>query len=113
MSLLVAIGVNADGYREILGIQEGAKEDRAGWSNFLKHLKARYQIRSELLHIKTAEFASAAVFLNLIPVGYTRDFGYVTSVLIFLCDLSNFFQQACFQLNRVQPKTEEIIIHNV
>lgn len=41
ISLLVAIGVNADGYREILGIQEGAKEDKAGWSNFLKHLKGR------------------------------------------------------------------------
>ncbi|OEJ63612.1 IS256 family transposase [Magnetovibrio blakemorei] len=41
VSLLVAIGVNADGYREILGIQEGAKEDKAGWSNFLKHLKGR------------------------------------------------------------------------
>ena len=39
VSLLVAIGVNQDGYREILGICEGAKEDRAGWSGFLKHLK--------------------------------------------------------------------------
>ena len=29
------------GYREILGIVEGAKEDRAGWSGFLKHLKER------------------------------------------------------------------------
>jgi putative transposase len=41
VSLLVAIGVNADGYREILGICEGAKEDKAGWSGFLKHLKTR------------------------------------------------------------------------
>jgi hypothetical protein len=31
VSLLVAIGVNSDGYREILGICEGAKEDKAGW----------------------------------------------------------------------------------
>jgi hypothetical protein len=37
----VAIGVNGDGYREILGICEGAKEDKAGWSAFLKHLKER------------------------------------------------------------------------
>ena len=29
VSLLVAIGVNAEGYREILGIVEGAKEDKA------------------------------------------------------------------------------------
>ena len=41
MSLLVAMAVNAEGYREILGIVEGAKEDRAGWSSFLKHLKER------------------------------------------------------------------------
>ena len=41
VSLLVAIGVNAEGYREILGICEGAKEDKSGWSGFLKHLKER------------------------------------------------------------------------
>jgi len=40
-SVLVAIGVNRDGYRRILGICEGAKEDKAGWSNFLRHLKGR------------------------------------------------------------------------
>jgi putative transposase len=41
VSLLVAISVNADGYRQILGIVEGAKEDKAGWSAFLSHLKER------------------------------------------------------------------------
>ena len=41
VSLLVAIAVNTEGYREILGIVEGAKEDKAGWSGFLKHLKER------------------------------------------------------------------------
>jgi transposase-like protein len=41
VSLLVAISVNADGYRQILGIVEGAKEDKAGWSSFLAHLKGR------------------------------------------------------------------------
>ena len=41
VSLLVAISVNAEGYREIVGIVEGAKEDKAGWSGFLKHLKDR------------------------------------------------------------------------
>jgi transposase-like protein len=39
--LLVAIAVNAEGYREILGICEGAKEDKAGWSGLLSHLKER------------------------------------------------------------------------
>jgi len=41
VSLLVAIGVNSEGYREILGIVEGPKEDKAGWSGMLKHLKQR------------------------------------------------------------------------
>ena len=41
VSLLVAIGVNQEGYREVLGICEGAKEDKKGWSAFLKHLKER------------------------------------------------------------------------
>ncbi len=41
VSLLVAIGVNQEGFREILGICEGAKEDKAGWSAFLGHLKQR------------------------------------------------------------------------
>ena len=38
ISVLVAIGVNEHGYRKILGVCEGAKEDKAGWSNFLHHL---------------------------------------------------------------------------
>src|SRR5256886_15402959 len=41
VSLLVAIAVNGEGYREILGICEGAKEDKAGWSAFLRHLVDR------------------------------------------------------------------------
>lgn len=41
VSVLVAIGVGADGYRRILGVAEGLKEDKAGWSGFLRHLKER------------------------------------------------------------------------
>ena len=41
VSVLVAVGVNREGYREILGVCEGAKEDKAGWSGFLRHLKGR------------------------------------------------------------------------
>jgi putative transposase len=49
VSLLVAIGVSAEGFREILGICEGAKEDRAGWSGFLAHLKQRGLTGVELI----------------------------------------------------------------
>ncbi len=41
VSLLVASAVNSEGHREILGICEGAKEDKSGWSNFLRHLVDR------------------------------------------------------------------------
>jgi putative transposase len=34
---LVASTVNAEGFREILGICEGTKEDKSGWSAFLRH----------------------------------------------------------------------------
>jgi len=41
VSVLVAIGVGEDGYRKVLGIAEGHKEDKAGWQGFLSHLKSR------------------------------------------------------------------------
>lgn len=41
VSVLVAIGVDQEGYRRILGVQEGHKEDKAGWGGFLRHLKTR------------------------------------------------------------------------
>jgi transposase-like protein len=41
VSVLVAVGVNTEGYREILGVAEGAKEDKASWAGFLRHLKER------------------------------------------------------------------------
>lgn len=41
VSVLVAIGVNSEGYRDILGAVEGAKEDKESWVAFLRHLKTR------------------------------------------------------------------------
>lgn len=41
VAVLVAIGVNQDGVREILGVAEGAKEDRESWLDFLRFLKTR------------------------------------------------------------------------
>jgi putative transposase len=41
VSVLVAIGVGTDGYRQILGVAEGEKEDLEGWRGFLRHLKDR------------------------------------------------------------------------
>lgn len=35
VSILVAIGVNSDGYCEVIGAAEGLKEDKESWTNFL------------------------------------------------------------------------------
>ncbi|MEQ9379871.1 MAG: IS256 family transposase [Pirellulales bacterium] len=41
IAVLVAVGVRADGHREVLGVCEGMKEDKESWRNFLRHLKGR------------------------------------------------------------------------
>jgi len=40
-AVLIAIGVNNDGYREIIGACEGLKEDTESWKNFFVSLKER------------------------------------------------------------------------
>lgn len=41
VAVLVAIGVNEEGYRDVLGVMEGSKEDKESWLKLLKHLKER------------------------------------------------------------------------
>ncbi len=41
VAVLVAVGVDGDGYRQILGVCEGLKEDAESWRKFLRHLKER------------------------------------------------------------------------
>ena len=41
VAVLVATGVNAEGYREILGLQVNSVEDGAGWLTFFRDLVAR------------------------------------------------------------------------
>ena len=41
VSVLVAIGVDQYGYRQVLGIKEGAKEDQESWIAFMRYLKER------------------------------------------------------------------------
>jgi transposase-like protein len=41
VAVLVAVGVNRDGFREVLGVMEGAKEDAESWRGFLRYLKGR------------------------------------------------------------------------
>ena len=41
VAVLVAIAVNEDGYREVLGAAEGMKEDKASWVSFFQWLRGR------------------------------------------------------------------------
>jgi transposase-like protein len=41
IAVLVAVGVDQYGFREILGVCEGLKEDQESWRGFLRHLKQR------------------------------------------------------------------------
>jgi putative transposase len=41
VSVLVAVGVGREGFREILGVAEGPKEDMESWRQFLTYLKGR------------------------------------------------------------------------
>jgi len=90
VSLLVAIGVNDDGYREILGICEGAKEDKKGWSGFLKHLKERGLKGVELvisdaclgLIESVAEFYPEAQWQRCVVHWYRNAFSHVPSTKV-------------------------------
>jgi putative transposase len=90
VSLLVAIGVNERGYREILGICEGAKEDKTGWSAFLRHLKERglkgiRLITSDAcigLAESAAEFFPEAAWQRCIVHWYRNIFSHVPSTKV-------------------------------
>lgn len=41
ISVLVALGVGEDGQREVIGVSEGLREDKEGWTGFLRHLRQR------------------------------------------------------------------------
>src|SRR5262249_34468419 len=86
VSLLVAIGVNESGYREILGICEGAKEDKTGWSAFLKHLKEGVRLITSDACIglteSAAEFFPEAAWQRCIVHWYRNIFSHVPSTKV-------------------------------
>src|SRR5438874_4404588 len=41
VAILVAVGVDQDGFRQVLGVMEGMKEDKDSWTAFLRYLKER------------------------------------------------------------------------
>lgn len=49
VSVLVCIGVNQEGCREVLGVAEGALEDKESWRSFIRYLKQRGLTGVELI----------------------------------------------------------------
>lgn len=41
IAVLVAVGVRDDGFREVLAVEEGTREDKESWTKFLRGLKER------------------------------------------------------------------------
>ena len=41
-SAMIAIGINTDGYREVLGLMLGDSESEASWSQFFSWRNSRY-----------------------------------------------------------------------
>lgn len=54
VAILIAMAVNKDGYREIIGAAEGMKEDKASWLEFIKSLKERGLSGTQLLSATNA-----------------------------------------------------------
>jgi transposase-like protein len=69
---VVATGVNADGYREILGVDVFTSEDGAGWTAFLRGLVARGLAGVQLVISDAHEGLKGAIAAVLIGASWQR-----------------------------------------
>ncbi len=69
---VVATGVNADGYREILGVDVFTSEDGAGWTAFLRGLVARGLSGTQLVISDAHEGLKGAIAAVLVGAGWQR-----------------------------------------
>jgi putative transposase len=69
---LVATGVNADGHREVLGIQVTSAEDGAGWLGFFRDLTARGLVGVKLVTSDAHAGLVAAIAATLAGASWQR-----------------------------------------
>jgi transposase-like protein len=69
---LVATGVNADGHREILGVQVTSSEDGAGWLGFFRDLTARGLSGVKLVTSDAHRGLTSAIAATLPGTGWQR-----------------------------------------
>lgn len=70
--VVVATGVNADGYREILGVDVFTTEDGAGWTTFLRGLVARGLSGVQLVISDAHEGLKGAIAAVLVGASWQR-----------------------------------------
>jgi transposase-like protein len=80
VSLLVASAANSEGFREILGICEGAKEDKSGWSAFLKACSWSFPAPARALSRGIADFLPEAHYQRCVV--HRNVFGHVPSTRV-------------------------------
>ena len=74
VSILIAVGVSEDGYREIIGAAEGLKEDLTSWKNFFVWLKQRGLDDTRLI-IGETRGAEAGDWLTCLNTGHDGSLG--------------------------------------
>ena len=62
VSVLVAIGVDDTGHREVIGVAEGMKEDKARWEQFMVHFMRNVLSKVPPTHREWASAALKAIF---------------------------------------------------
>jgi putative transposase len=82
---LIATGVNADGYREILGIQVTSGEDGAGWLAFFRDLTARGLTGVKLVTSDAHAGLVAAIGATLPGASWQRCRTHYTVNLMSIC----------------------------
>ena len=69
---MIATGVAADGYREVLGFAVGDSEDGAFWTAFLRSLKARGLAGTQLVISDAHTGLKAAIAAVLLGAAWQR-----------------------------------------
>jgi putative transposase len=85
IAVMVATGVNADGYREILGVATSTAESGAGWNSFFKDLVARGLSGVALVTSDAHAGLVDAVGANLPGASWQRCRTHYTANLMSVC----------------------------
>ena len=72
VALVIAVGVNEEGYREVLGVDTLTMEDAAGWTAFLRSLVARGLKGVRLVISDAHEGLKKAIATTLTGAGWQR-----------------------------------------